>query len=294
MPPVPLPERVREACAWVAGRARWVQIDANAAVAYAKALPPWPPEAERVTPSPGAAEPEAAAAFAICVNAINFGSGWWPTVRKRPGLSDYATMAAGVSECFAGAGPWTPAELRATEQETIAGVLGQDPEHPLMAQFAAALRDVGGHVESDGGGRYLGIVEGRVGARPGGGLRRLGFARRRLQLRRTRGPVLQAGPARGSRPAPQWHRRPQRGRIAHRLRRQTWFPMCCASTASWYSITGWRRGSNAARCSSTDRRRRSSCAPARSTPSSCSPRRQRPPPRRGRCPALEPRPRTPL
>lgn len=42
---------------------------------------------------------------------------------------------------------------------TIAAVVDQDPEHPLMAQFAAALRDVGAHLHAEHGGRLLGPVE---------------------------------------------------------------------------------------------------------------------------------------
>ncbi|HEY3491725.1 MAG TPA: queuosine salvage family protein, partial [Solirubrobacterales bacterium] len=105
-------------------------------------------------------DPEAAAAFAICMNAINVGSGWWPTIRKRPGHSGYGTMAAGVEERFAAVGPWSPEELAAMSPDAIASVVGQDPEHPLMAQFAASLRDVGEHLVAEHGGRFLGAVEG--------------------------------------------------------------------------------------------------------------------------------------
>ena len=94
------------------------------------------------------------------MNAINFGSGWWPTIRKRQGHSGYATMAAGVEERFAGAGPWSAAELTEMDAVATAAVVGQDPDHPLMPQFAAALRDVGEHLEGDHGGRFLGVVEG--------------------------------------------------------------------------------------------------------------------------------------
>ena len=102
---------------------------------------------------------EAAAAFAICMNAINFGSGWWPTIPKRPGHSGYATMAAGVSERFDSTGPWGAEELVAINAGEIAVALDQDPEHPLMSQFAATLRDVGAHLLDEHAGRYLGVVE---------------------------------------------------------------------------------------------------------------------------------------
>jgi hypothetical protein len=73
------------------------------------------------------------------LDAINFGSGWFPTLRKRPGLSGYRTVAA----AFAEHGPWTNAELRGLDVAAVAGVLGQEPGHPLMRLYAQALRDLG-------------------------------------------------------------------------------------------------------------------------------------------------------
>lgn len=152
---VSLPEEVRASCAWVAERARFVRIDEGAIEVYAGGLAGG--EFERPVAPP---DPEAAAAFAVCMNAINFGSGWWPTIRKRPGHSGYATMAAGVEERFGESGPWMGAELAGMDVGTIAAVVGQDPEHPLMDQFAAALRDVGGHLLTEHDGRFLRVVEG--------------------------------------------------------------------------------------------------------------------------------------
>jgi hypothetical protein len=156
MSSVSLPDEVRAACAWVAERARSVRIDVEAIDEYAAGLPRPGSEDD---PAPFADDPETAAAFAICMNAINFGSGWWPTIRKRPGHSGYGTMAAGVTDRFASAGPWTIGELEAMEAATIAGMVGQDPAHPLMPQFAAALRDVGHRIQSDHNGRFLGPAE---------------------------------------------------------------------------------------------------------------------------------------
>jgi len=152
MTSVSLPDEVRAACAWVAERARWVRIDQEAIGEYAAGLPR---PGEEDEPAPFADDPEAAAAFAICMNAINFGSGWWPTIRKRPGHSGYGTMAAGVTDRFEAAGPWSIEELRAMDARTIAEVVGQDPEHPLMPQFATALRDVGRHFGDEHDGRFL-------------------------------------------------------------------------------------------------------------------------------------------
>jgi Queuosine salvage protein len=156
MPPVSLPDEVRAACAWVAQRARSVRTVEAAIEEYAAGLPVPDPSGE---PAPFADDPETAAAFAICMNAINFGSGWWPTIRKRAGHSGYGTMAVGVTDRFAVAGPWTVGELQAMAAGMIAEVVGQDPEHPLMPQFATALRDVGRHIGDEHGGRFLGPPE---------------------------------------------------------------------------------------------------------------------------------------
>jgi putative queuosine salvage protein len=156
MTSVSLSDEVRAACAWVAEQARSVRIEEEAIEEYATGLPG--PEAEAKS-APFARDPETAAAFAICMNAINFGSGWWPAIRKRPGHSGYATMAAGVIDRFTSSGPWNADELRAMEAETIAWAVGQDPGHPLMPQFAAALRDVGDHIGSEHHGRFLGPAE---------------------------------------------------------------------------------------------------------------------------------------
>jgi len=115
---------------------------------------------EAVADEPTETDAEGAAAFAICMNAINFGSGWWPTVRKHPGLSGYGTMAAGVRERFAADGPWRAEELAAMEPGAIADVVAQDTGHPLMAEFAAALGDVGAHLLAEFDGRYRGAAEG--------------------------------------------------------------------------------------------------------------------------------------
>jgi len=133
-----------------------VRIDEGAIEEYAAGLPA--PGSEN-PPAFAADDPETAAAFAICMNAINFGSGWWPTIRKRTGHSGYATMAAGVTDRFSAEGPWSAEELTAMDAETIAAVVGQDPEHPLMEQFAAALRDVGDNIERQYDSRFQGPAE---------------------------------------------------------------------------------------------------------------------------------------
>ena len=160
-------DEVRAACAWVAGRARSVSIDGAAIEAYAATLPASleKPEPDPATQIAGG-DLELRAAFVICLDAINFGSGWWPTIRKRPGHSGYFTIAAGVTERFHRRGPWSAAELTEISAAEVARVVGQDPEHPLMAGYAASLRDVGRRVVAEHGGRFAAVVEAAGGTAP--------------------------------------------------------------------------------------------------------------------------------
>lgn len=157
--PLELPDRVRAACAQVAGRARSVRLDHERIPAYAAGLPPvasvpgLDPEAHYVEGTR-----EAVIAFVLCIDAINFGSGWWPTIRKRPNRSGYLTMASGLADHFRAHGPWPAGALAEIDTEEIADVLGQDPHHELMPLFAAALRDLGAHVCEDADGSYERVV----------------------------------------------------------------------------------------------------------------------------------------
>ena len=87
---------------------------------------------------------EDVAAYIFTLDAINFGSGWFPTLRKRPGCSGYYTVAWALADRFRERGPWTNAELRALKGDEVAGVLGQEPGHELMGLYAQALNQLGG------------------------------------------------------------------------------------------------------------------------------------------------------
>lgn len=160
-------ERVRTACAWVAGRSRSVEIETCEVAAYAAGLPA-SVEPEALDPATHFSEGdrEARIAFTICLDAINFGSGWWPTIRKRPGHSGYFTIAAGLTERFRSAGPWSAAELAELTATDLAPMLGQDPSHPLVEDYATALRDVGERVLADHGGSFAAVLDAASGSAP--------------------------------------------------------------------------------------------------------------------------------
>ncbi len=144
-----------------------MRIEEGVLESYAGGLPP---AATSPPPDPATelveGDRESRAAFVLCLDAINFGSGWWPTIRKRPGRSGYFTIAAGLTERFREQGPWTAAELAGLKAGEVATALGQDPEHPLMADYAAALRDVGEHVSAEHGGCFEAVIEAANGSAP--------------------------------------------------------------------------------------------------------------------------------
>jgi hypothetical protein len=152
-----LPDEVRAACAEIAQGARWVAIDLDRLAAVEPAPPPaLDPERHYLEGSR-----EEVAAYVLTLDTINFGSGWFPTLRKRPGCSGYFTVAWALADRFRAHGPWTPRELRALRPAEVAGVLGQDPEHELMALYARALRDLGAFL---GDSSALSVVAGSRGS----------------------------------------------------------------------------------------------------------------------------------
>ena len=86
---------------------------------------------------------EDVAAYLLMLDAINFGSGWFPTLRKRPGCSGYFTVAWALADRFRERGPWSNAELARIEAAEVAATLGQAPDHELMGLYADALRQLG-------------------------------------------------------------------------------------------------------------------------------------------------------
>jgi putative queuosine salvage protein len=130
-----LPDAVRTAAAEVAARARSVRIVVEAIEPYAQTLASVSPPA----PDLEGATLEDRAAYSLTLNAINFGSGWFPTLRKVEGRSGYWTMEAGIRAH----GPWRPDALAAMTADEIAAATGQDPHHELMGHYARHLRELG-------------------------------------------------------------------------------------------------------------------------------------------------------
>jgi hypothetical protein len=161
--PIRILDELRQSCASVADRAASVRIKHEALPAYAAALDPQP-AGPGPGEAPGLGSRGAQAAFWITLDAINFGSGWFPTLSKRPGQSGYFTVAAGVRERFDQHGPWSAGELASLTGRQLAETLGQEPRHQLMELFARSLNDLGRHLADEHGGSFQSLVDSAVGS----------------------------------------------------------------------------------------------------------------------------------
>jgi hypothetical protein len=132
-------DRVRENAAAIAPEARHVSIELDQlGTVEPGPLPVLDPERHYLEGSRGDV-----AAYLLTLDAINFGSGWFPTLRKRPGCSGYYTVAWALADRFRAGGPWSNEELRRIDADTVADVLGQERGHELMRLYADALRQLG-------------------------------------------------------------------------------------------------------------------------------------------------------
>jgi hypothetical protein len=158
---VGLTDEIRTACAKVAGEARHVRIDLDAcAQVLPAAPPPLDPERHYLEGSPADV-----ADYLLALDAINFGSGWFPTLRKRElhgkPLGGYFTVAWNLAEHVRAHGPPSAGWLARVTGAEMAAILGQDAGHELMSLYAQALRELG---------RFLagarGLAAAGKGARP--------------------------------------------------------------------------------------------------------------------------------
>lgn len=156
-------DSIRRSCREVVRRARAVRVDDAGLDAFATRLADrsWPED--DLDPAHHFRGSEAdTLAFVIALDAINFGSGWFPALRKRQGLSGYRTIATACKERFEREGAWSGESLRATTVESMAGMLDQDILDPevaeLMALYAKAWRDLGEWLRDRHADRFESVV----------------------------------------------------------------------------------------------------------------------------------------
>ncbi|MFL5826666.1 MAG: queuosine salvage family protein [Thermoleophilaceae bacterium] len=152
-----LTDEVRRSCAAIAAGARHVRIDLERLGDIEPGPPPeLDPERHYLEGSR-----EDVAMYMLTVDAVNFGSGWFPTLRKRPGSSGYYTIAWSLADRFRQRGPWSAEELRSIHADEVAEVCGQERGHELMDLYAEALRQLGRFL---GERRALDVIEAAGGS----------------------------------------------------------------------------------------------------------------------------------
>ena len=132
-------DQVRTTAAKIAARSRAVSIDLEAL----ETVEPGPPPTLDPTHHFLEGTREEVARWVLALDAVNFGSGWFGELRKRPGCSGYTTIAWALADHARAHGPWSARELRALDTPAVARVLGQDPRSDLMVLYSQALRDLG-------------------------------------------------------------------------------------------------------------------------------------------------------
>jgi hypothetical protein len=161
-------DRVREACAAVASRARSVRVAPERLEALAAELERAPAPLELDPAHHQLGDPGTTLAYVLTLDAVNFGSGWFPKLRKRPGLSGYFTIATSLKEHFEARGAWSAADLRGLDTDACRRVFGQPAGDAcvdeLMALFARALRELGEWLGARHGDRFEGPFEQAAGS----------------------------------------------------------------------------------------------------------------------------------
>lgn len=158
---------IRSATAEVVARARFVTLERSALDSLAGC---WENELGSVRGSAThwdgkthfVGQPDATLAYVLMLDALNFGSGWFPLLRKRAGRSGYYVLSMGLKEHFEAEGPWSAAQLQALDAGQLARVFDQRPKDRTLAElfdlFVLALRDLGLLVEHEYGGSFEALV----------------------------------------------------------------------------------------------------------------------------------------
>ena len=138
-----LTDEVRASCARVAANARSVRIDLEAAADLQPVEPPaLDPERHYLE-----GDPAGVADYMLALDTVNFGSGWFPTLRKRTSegkpVSGYFTVSWALADHVRAHGPPSAKWMAQIGTGEIATILGQDPSNELMSLYAQALRSLG-------------------------------------------------------------------------------------------------------------------------------------------------------
>jgi len=157
-------DRVREACRRVAEKSVHVRINYASIPAYIRSLPD--PKAIRPQLDPAChylGRQKDTVAFLLTLDTINFGSGFFPHMRKRQSMSGYFTVAAALNDAYHQHGPFSAEQLAAITPQRCTQIFDQDPAdsimQELMRHFARALNDLGRYLLTRFDGTFTSLVE---------------------------------------------------------------------------------------------------------------------------------------
>ena len=157
-------ERVRSSCKAVSERARTIHVNHNLITEYAANLPLneiISPEHDKATHYLGVGK--STVAYFVTLNAINFGSGYFPRLKKRPGMSGYFTVASSLTDHYRNQGVISARALSDISTADCIGIFQQDPENTdireLMAHFSEALNQLGHYLIDRFEGEFTNLVE---------------------------------------------------------------------------------------------------------------------------------------
>jgi hypothetical protein len=167
---------IRDATARVTDAADDVHIDDDALGDYADTLieehadgdpEAWP--APRLDPDHHLLDAgDRTVAYLVLLETINFGSGYFPWVQPRDGLTGYSMVADALREYIETHGVPDPADLAELDTDSVARVFDQEIEHDsrrkLMTSFATAWRELGEHLVDEWDGSYVALVEAADGS----------------------------------------------------------------------------------------------------------------------------------
>lgn len=160
---IQLLDRVRAGCKIVAEHATHIRINHDRIADYAAILP------INDVARPGH-DPEYhylirgddTAAFFLTLDAINFGSGYFPHLRKSAGRSGYFTIAGCLNAHFQKNGPFSAPDLSRLTAADCTRIFAQDPNNKpvaeLMQLFAKALNDLGVYLQTHFDGSFTALI----------------------------------------------------------------------------------------------------------------------------------------
>jgi hypothetical protein len=157
-------QEVKASCARVASEAKQVWIDLERLEEYAGSLPSRTRESEALDPRYHFLDggPHTVA-YILCLESVNFGSGYFPWIDKVEGLSGYFTIAFHLRTFFEVEPGIEPARLMLLTAEDCAKIFHQSMSNNVQAElmrlYAQSLNQLGSVVKSQFHGSFTDLVD---------------------------------------------------------------------------------------------------------------------------------------